>query len=784
MKIKVMKKKYSYIAGLLLIATLAFTACSPEDFPSLSEAGIPVASAFEDQVEIVVDQTTNQVTFNLKSPKSMPVWIIDGKNYSTVNGMKKIYTVAGDYTVDVKIANANGVSDGSITKTFHVNDALIDFDKYLAFMAGTSSKEWKIAKNEAGHLGCGESGSDGLGWYSAAPNEKVAMGLYDDVVTFANENSYTYNPGDGGTVNVNKDVTYFSEFNPHDGNDFKATVSEQITTFDFDVEGNDLYIVFPTKTLFPYIANDQVYENPRYKVLSMSPKKMELLSDNGQIAWHYTLSSGADDTFNGFKYDSDCNLWKKATVAAPVFWYAPGWAQIADPAYTLNGSLYKVTLPQATTETWQAQMKLNSNIATNAATNYDFSVILNSSKNHDKVTVKLVDSSADGNYFFAETVKLTAYEDFIFYKSDMPGLDISTVQLVLDFGGNEAGTEMMIKNIVLKEHSCDDGTVIPVEEPVDDVTWLEDAASNMWRQATYTNFFYYAPGWAQIADPILTVDNYKYKIALPTATADQWQAQAAFKTTMATSSAKTYDFRCILNSTQTLKGVTVKLVLQGDDNTFYFTERVDLTAYEDFTFKKVNMPGIDMDKVNLFFDFGGNPSNTEVTISGIVLQEHGAGQVNWNAESACNFWKSMTHTNFFYYAPGWAQIADPTVTANGNSYAIALPTATAEQWQAQVAFKTNMTTNAATNYDFHCILNSTQNITGVTVKLVKDGDDNTFYFTERVNLVAYEDYKFEKVAMAGIDMEKVNLFFDFGGNPANTEVTVSTVILKESGCNN
>lgn len=779
-----MKKIYNYIGGLLLMLALAFSACSPDDFFKPSEAGIPLASDYDSAIEIQVDQETNQVTFNLNSKGCMPVWMIDGKSFSTVNGMKKIYTVAGDYTVDVKIANANGMSDGTLTKTFHINNSIVDFTKYITFMGGTDSKEWRIAKDEAGHLGCGESGTDGLGWYSAVANEKASMGLYDDILTFDKDKNYTYNPGDGGTVLVNKGVSYFSEFNPNDDNDFMATVEEQKATFDFTVVGTDLYVTFPSKTLFPYIANDQTYENPRYKVLNMDPKRMELVADNGEIAWHYILTSETKTEFTGFKYDSDCNLWKSAIVDDPVFWYAPGWNQIADPVYTHNGSIYKVTLPEATTDTWQAQMKLTSDVGTNAVTNYDFSVVLNSSKNHGNVTIKLVDASDDNNYFFTETVSLTAYEDYVFYMSDMPGLDMNSVMLVLDFGGNEADTEMMIKNIVLKEHSCDDGTVLPVEEPEEDVTWLEEGLSNMWRQSVILeNFFYYAPNWSQIDNPELVVDNYKYKITLPTATVEQWQAQVAFKTNMSTVSTTSYDFRCILNSSQDIKGVTVKLVLEGDDDVFYFVERVDLKAYEDYTLKKVNMPGIDMDKVNLFFDFGGNPANTEIMVSGIVMQEHGAGKVTWNPNSDCNFWKSMTYTNFCYYAPGWSQIDDPAVTADGNKYQIVLPTATAEQWQAQVAFKTDMTTNSSTNYDFHCILNANQTLKGVTVKLVLEGDDDTFYFAEQIDLVAYEDYVFERTGMPGIDMDKVNLFFDFGGNPDNTEVTVSKIIVKESGCN-
>ncbi len=105
-----------------------------------------------------------------------------------------------------------------------------------------------------------------------------------------------------------------------------------------------------------------------------------------------------------------------------------------------------------------------------------------------------------------------------------------------------------------------------------------------------------------------------------------------------------------------------------------------------------------------------------------------------------------------------------------------------DQWQAQVKFLTDMTTNASTSYDFHCVLNSSQKLKA-TLKMVLHGDDNAFYFVERVDLAAYEDYTFEQTAMPGIDMNNVDFVLDFGSNPDNTEVTVSNIILKESSCN-
>ena len=779
-----MKNKSFYIGSLLLLL-LVFTGCHDDDYTRPSEAGIPLVTDLD--VKIDVDQTLNQVTFSITNKKCMPVWIFDGKTYSTVNGLKRIYARAGEYSVDIKVANANGISDGVITKSFTINNTIVDFSSYIKRMAGDDKKEWMIARNEAGHLGCGESGSDGLGWWSASANEKAAWGLYDDVVTFATDKSYKYDPGAGGTVYVNTGCSIFGEYNTNDGNDFMATVSVQTAEYDFDIDGDDVYITLPAQTLFPYIPNDDIYNRPRYKIASISPSKLELVADNGEIAWHYTLASGDVIKPAGYDPDSDCNMWKNATFNME-FWYAPGWAQIADPEFEANGNSYKITLPEATTDTWQAQVKFLTDMTTNSATNYDFSACFMSTTDHNNITVKLVKTGDDNVFYFMETVKVKAYEENTLIMTNMEGIDMENVSLVLDFGGNEASTVMTISRVVLKENSCDDGTVIVDPgtggEDDDDVIWLPDADTNLWKNVSYTNFFYYAPGWNQIADPVIEDNGNSYKISLPEATFGQWQAQVHFLTNIPTSSASNYDFRCIFNANKDMSGVTVKLTKVGDDNIFYFTERVNLNAYEDYTFKMTNMEGIDIEEINLVFDFGGNPENCEVTISSVILQEHGVGQTNWNETSVCNMWNSTQFNNTFYYAPGWGQIADPAMTSNGNSYTFSLPEATTDQWQGQIHFHTDMSTNAANSYDFQCIFTANKDMNGATVKLTMEGDDNVFYFTERVNIEAYEDMVFRMPGMPGIDMAKVNLVFDFGGNPANFEVTVSKIILKESSCNN
>ena len=387
-----MKKIYKQISGALLMLTLILniTACSPESFTSPNEAGIPVVSDYEDCIRIDVNQETNYVTFSFQGQKGvMPIWIIDGKNYSSSFNMTKYYRKAGDYSVEVKIANSNGVSDRAITRNFHI-------DK--------------------------------------------------------------------------------------------------------------------------------------------------------------TIMTG----FGGFDPESNFNIWRTATISEPTFWYAPGWSPIADPAYSLVNGTYTVTLPEATSETWQAQMPIKTNIATDAGKNYDFSVILTSTIDHPNVTVKLVDATEDKIYYFEGKTPLVANEPVCFWKSNMPGLDIANLNLVFDFGGNAAGTVMTIESIVLKDHANDDGTIVPEQEETPEPTWSAvDSEDNLWHSVTFTNEFYYAPGWNPIANPALNIDGATYTLNFPTATNEKWQNQVTFISDALTASAEeNYDFRVILNASNDISSAT------------------------------------------------------------------------------------------------------------------------------------------------------------------------------------------------------------------------------------
>lgn len=168
----------------------------------------------------------------------------------------------------------------------------------------------------------------------------------------------------------------------------------------------------------------------------------------GEKLTYYNISEVDSITF-----DNTHNLWQDANTNIG-FYYAPGWSQIAAPSYTEDNGAYTLTLSRATSEQWQAQMYLVTDLHTDAHYNYNFRIKLRASK-AVTATVKLYQDGYDNLYYFEERLPLSANEEYIFERKDMPGLDMSRVSLVLDFGGNKVNTEVNISGITLTEMEYD-----------------------------------------------------------------------------------------------------------------------------------------------------------------------------------------------------------------------------------------------------------------------------------------------------------------------------------------
>ena len=810
-----MKHIFRYLGVTLLLAGI-ISACSPEKITHPSEAGIPSATQIEPVIS--VDQEINQVTFALPAGTKglIPVWLFQDKTgdwtqYSAQNGLKKIFTTAGDYSVRMHLMNSNGMSPDFVQKTFHIDNTIMNFDKYNTMLTGGSQKEWRIDNSVAGHMGCGPSGTSGTEWWSANPDDKKDWGVYDNRMTFVLEgNVYQFDPGAAGTIYVNTGISSepYGSHNTNDGKDYLYPVEAQTAEWSWEVDGEDLYLILPANTYWPYYANVDFIANPRFKVESISTKSADLVIDNGEIAWHFTITSGAAEVkFNGFNYNHEANLWKPVDAEGAhsySFFYAPGWTQIADPEVSCAGGKYTFSLPSATSEQWQAQCFIipTTDLPLSAATNYDFSCILNSSTDIKKVTLKLTDTANDGNFLFTENVNLTAFEDYVFYLSDLPGIDAAAVKMVFDFGGNPDNTEVSVSNIVLKDHAIDDGTVLPSvpEEPVaGPEEYKYDSEANLWKAAdgAHSCTFFYAPSWNQLPDPELANNGNEYLLKLPSATFAQWQAQFHIipDSPVALESSKSYDFSVVLNSTTDIRAVTLKLTENGNDDNFLFTENVNLTAFEDYIFDLSDLPGIDAAAVKMVFDFGGNPDNTEVTIKRIVLKDHaiddgthkgGASGENPGGgldTSGTDIWDNAKVSYTWWYSMAdWSGTLTPEISTISNGWKVVIPAGIGgSEWQGQTHFTLDAPASAAKKYDFCVTLNSSAACT-CSVKLAWEGNDkdHAFFYDGNVALSAYEDFQYIQSGVSpDADYDKLALFIDLGRTPAGAEVEIKDIHLYE-----
>ncbi len=497
-------------------------------------------------------------------------------------------------------------------------------------------------------MACGPAGADGTGWWSARPDEKKDFGLYDDRIYFTAENrkggKYIYNCGEDGLTYVNKGTT---KWGPTTNDDWDATIGDQTSSWSFEVydwedaDGNvtkQTYIQLAPNTLFPYISSDEQFENPRFRIEMLTAKKMVLIYEpkDRSIAWRFIFTSEPEEKeFDGFDPYSDFNMWKDADFDM-FFWYAPGWNQIADPEFEDNGNDYTIFLPEATTDQWQAQVAFKTtNISTSASKNYDFSCILSSDKDLNGVTVKLVMDGDDNVFYFTDRIDLKAGEDYIFWKSDMPGIDMERVNLFFDFGGCQAGTTVNIANIVLKDHANDDGTVLPVTPDTPKVEWVDvNSPENLgagFNTAGTMTFWWADPSWTQIDDPDFSYENGVYTITAINSTVAEWQAQCSITgVPLHIEKGQGYDVRVTIVSNMDGRA-TVKVNkdpdVTNDPNTLCYNGQFVLEDGENVlefinVVAKNGPDEIEFDQGKFILDFGGCPVGFQAKVSNIIIQKH------------------------------------------------------------------------------------------------------------------------------------------------------------------
>ena len=613
------------------------TACSPESFDGADPNGIPSVSDVD--FSINVDQETNQmIATYTPQPGTYPVWIINGTTYSTLQEVGYQNPEAGSYTIDLKLGNRNGFSQGVVSKSFTFNETKIDYSADFKRLCG---KEWRIANREVAHMGCGPAGTDGAGWWSAQPDDKKDFGVYDDRITFTADTrkggSYTYSAGEDGMTYVNVG----SKWGAGADADIDVALGNQTSTWSFEVydwedaDGNvskQTYIQLAANTLFPYISGDAQYENPKFRIEELTAKKMILVYDapDRSIAWRFILTNGEDEPDNNdtpsadWDYASGANLWKSVDdgtlFEAFGYWFADdSWTALpTQPEATHNGDVYELTIPEGTGGSqWQGQFHIDTKLTASAAKAYNFYLVMEADSDCPGVTFKLTDAG-DSNFFIEERNDVKADVPFVLKREGVTlkeGKDADAIRLFFDFGGAPAGTHIKISKIYFEE----------------DVAIKYDDANNLWKgvdEGTVGSEFGYwfaDDSWTALpTQPVAKHSGDTYEITLPEGMGgSQWQGQFHIDTKLTASAAKAYHFKMVVEADDDCPGVTIKLTDAGDTN-FFCEGRHDIQGGKPFEFvlKGATLKeGQNADAVRLFFDFGGSPAGTNIKISKITLIE-------------------------------------------------------------------------------------------------------------------------------------------------------------------
>ena len=632
-----MNNIFKYSIGALFAGAM-MTACSPEKFDGADPNDIPSVSGVD--FSISVDQETNQMIANFTpQPGTYPVWILNGNTYSTLQEVGYQNPEAGTYTIDLKIGNRNGFSQGVVSKTFTFNETKID---YTADFKRLCDKEWRIANKEVAHMGCGPAGTAATDWWSAQPDDKKDFGVYDDRITFTADSrkggSYSYNAGEDGMTYVN----YGTSFNTSGATaDLDVALGNQTSTWSFEVydwedaEGNvtkQTYIQLGANTLFPYISSDAQYQNPKYRIESLTAKKLVLVYDapDRGIAWRFILTNGEDEPDDNndtptldWDYTSGANLWKAVDDGSLFdkfgYWFADdGWGELPNqPVATHDGDAYEITIPEGMGGSqWQGQFHIDTKLTASAAKAYNFYLVLEADNDCPGVTIKLTDSG-DSNFFCEGRHEVKADQPFI-YKLEgatlKEGKDADALRLFFDFGGTPAGTHIKISKIYFEEA----------------VVLNYDDAANLWKGvdegsvASKFGYWFANDSWTEIAHPECKHNGDTYELTMPEGMGgSQWQGQFHIDTELTASASKQYHFQLVLEADNDCPGITIKLTDDGDSN-FFCEGRHEVKADKPFVYTLKNATlkeGKDAAALRLFLDFGGTPAGTNVKISKIIFKE-------------------------------------------------------------------------------------------------------------------------------------------------------------------
>lgn len=817
--------KYTIAAAA---AMFALAGCQPE-YLEPSKDKLPSASSLTPV--ITIDQETNYVTFSVEETGLVPLWIfgeekIDGKDnkkYSYAeNGVTLRIREAGTHTVELKAYNAHGISLGSQMVEFTLENTYRDpFDPapYLKKLANS----WVWNAESAGHFGCGESGTEGVNWWAAGPHEKDGWALYDDIMTFTADGMYTYDPVDGQTY-VNKDSGYKNEYNTNDGNDYIAPIDG--FTHPFTVENNwndagieEVYLVLQEGDNLSYIPNPEALKNPRYRILGLTSKQVDLVVDNGNIAWRYQfvpyvkqatpeeILAGTESTGKAWIMDSATpgHLGCGESLASPTNWWAAGpnekadWGMyddvltfFPDGKYIFNpgegGKIYvnkDVTLIGADENPHNDADFMVSWETQESTYTFDGEILAFP----EGVVIGYVPNDAtftNAQYVVTEltetSLTIVAVTDGISWQYKFKARDIKAPEMTI------AGKAVENGQVDLSLENGQAVKVTGIELGEIDSDYFEGDASGLTFIAPAGDYrIFVNNGYLKVV-PLVDgeVASWGNGKALwiigegagkPKGTQPGWVTGASADIPMVKTGADTYQVTLWCS-----ENTNIKIFGQADWGTEWTTDKyASITGALETTADDGNLHSVAGMKEGWYV------LTVKDTGDGILsLNTEAKKETVYEIEAETNLYRSASINPELWYSEGdWSGKLSPDFElGNNNDFTVVMPEGIGGgEWMGQTKLHTGVSTSSDKIYDFCCTIVCDEDVT-VTIKLTGnpegDGDPHAFFYDGSVKLEAGEPFTYRKAKISQPESnDDFTVIFDFGRCPAGSTVTVTDVCFQE-----
>lgn len=830
--------KYAAIAAVALLA-----ASCKIDYVEPDQNRLPQASELTPKISI--DQTTNMVTFEVEDKGVVPLWIfgeekIDGKaskKYAYAqNGIVLRIRDAGEHSVELKAYNANGISQGSKMVTFTMENTYRDpFDATPYMKAVANTWGWDYEKD--GHFGCGEPGSDGTNWWSAKANEKADWSLYDDSMTFTADGKYSFNPGDG-QVYVNKDSGVMPEYYSGDGNDYLVPMDAYESTYSIENSWNDagieeIYLVLKEGCNLSYIPNPDALTNPRYRFIetatSKIKKNLNLLIDNGSIAWHYGLvpfvkKAGPEELLAGTTAEGKAWVMDAATkghlACGPSLEEAAGWWSAS--AYEKEGSgMYDDVLTFYPDGTYSFSAGEDGLIYVNTGV----TVIGSDINPHDGNDFSMPWDAQTSTYSFDGEI-LTLPEgviigyvpnDLMFSNPEFHVTEITENSLTLVHVGDGISWQWKFRPRDYKAPEVTFGGQ-PLEGSLDitlakgqniavtgidlAAIWLDpdyfkavDSGNLKFNAADGDYRIVYADNWIKampLADgELATYENAKALwiigtgIGKPSAAGAPGWSTGSMDLPLALVGENTYQL-----TGEVVAGKDFKIFGQANWGAEWGYANYGTVELGDVAYLGGGSDGGDNGNIYIKEGVEGYYTFTFIDRDGTLdvscKPYTGPVQTYYDIEGPTNLWRSGAITMGYWYADaGWSQIANPEfewTDETKKDCRIVIPDGIGgSEWQGQTIFQTEIPASASKTYDFCTTIHCSTACT-VTLKIAWLGNDtdNFMVYDNAISVPEDEDFTIKKESLVpDCDYDKVVVFFDFGRTAGGSELTLVNTCFQE-----